>query len=81
MDPKKLDQWGTIWVSLVILVVFGVAYVVCLKINLADQLAAFGETARNLAMIAAGYWLGSSSGSKKKDDAISNGNANGGHTP
>jgi hypothetical protein len=70
MDPKKVSTLGAIIVSVMILVIFGFAYGVCLWFKITDQMAPFGQAAINMAMIAVGYWLGSSSGSAKKDDTI-----------
>lgn len=70
MDLRKITVLGAITVSVMILVIFGIAYGICLWFKIADQIASFGQAAINMAMIAVGYWLGSSSGSQKKDDVI-----------
>lgn len=70
MDQRKVTTLGALIVSVMILIIFGFAYGVCLWFKIPDQVTSFGQAAINMAMIAVGYWLGSSSGSNKKDDAI-----------
>lgn len=67
---SKVPTIGALIVSVMILVIFGFAYGVCLWFKVADQISSFGQAAINMAMIAVGYWLGSSSGSEKKSDVI-----------
>lgn len=67
---SKVTTIGALVVSIMILVIFGFAYGVCLYFKITDQISSFGQAAINMAMIAVGYWLGSSSGSEKKSDTI-----------
>jgi hypothetical protein len=68
--PSKVTIIGALTVSIMILIIFGFAYGVCLYFRLTEQISSFGQAAINMAMIAVGYWLGSSAGSEKKSDTI-----------
>jgi hypothetical protein len=67
---SRVPVIGALVVSIMILAIFGFAYGVCLYFKITDQISSFGQAAINMAMIAVGYWLGSSSGSEKKSDTI-----------
>jgi hypothetical protein len=67
---SRVPVIGALIVSVMILIIFGVAYGLAFWFKSSDQLMSFGQAAINMAMIAVGYWLGSSSGSEKKSDTI-----------
>lgn len=69
-DPKVVSLWGAIVVSVMILLIFAFGYGVALYFKIQDQIILFGQTAANMALLAVGYWLGSSVSSHKKDNVI-----------
>jgi hypothetical protein len=70
MDAKIISTWGAIIVSVVALVTFTAALVVAFFLNDKSLLQLTVGAAIANATTAIGFWLGSSSGSQKKDDVI-----------
>jgi hypothetical protein len=70
MDPKAITAWGAIAVSVVALVTFTGSLVVAFFSKDAGMLNLTVGAAIANATTAVGYWLGSSSGSAKKDETI-----------
>jgi hypothetical protein len=70
MDSKTVASWGAIVVSIVALLTFTGALVVSFFFKDAGLLNLTVGAAIANATTAVGYWLGSSSGSQKKDDVI-----------
>lgn len=70
MDPKVISAWGAIAVSTVSLLTFTGSLVVSFLTKDAGLLNLTVGAAIANATTAVGYWLGSSSGSQKKDDTI-----------
>ena len=70
MDPKVLSAWGAIVVSAVALITFLSALVVSFFFKDPGLLNLTVGAAIANATTAVGYWLGSSAGSQRKDDAI-----------
>jgi hypothetical protein len=70
MDPKTASLWGAIIVSLVTLLTFTGALVVSFFFKDSGLLNLTVGAAIANATTAVGFWLGSSSGSQKKDDVI-----------
>ncbi len=69
---KRFGAWGSLFVTAVIFALLTVGLV--LSARTSDPTLAFSnlmETIKNLAMVAAGFWLGSSNSGQKKDDTIS----------
>lgn len=70
MDPKTASMWGAIIVSVVTLLTFTGALVVSFFFKDSGLLNLTVGAAIANATTAVGFWLGSSSGSQKKDDVI-----------
>jgi hypothetical protein len=70
MDSKTVSLWGAITVSFVSLITFTGALVVSFFMKDPGLLNLTVGAAIANATTAVGYWLGSSSGSQKKDDVI-----------
>jgi hypothetical protein len=70
MDPKAASLWGAIIVSVVTLLTFTGALVVSFFFKESGLLNLTVGAAIANATTAVGFWLGSSSGSQKKDDLI-----------
>ena len=70
MDPKTASLWGAIIVSIVTLLTFTGALVVSFFFKDSGLLNLTVGAAIANATTAVGFWLGSSSGSQKKDDLI-----------
>ena len=70
MDPRTATLWGAIIVSIVTLLTFTGALVVSFFFKDSGLLNLTVGAAIANATTAVGFWLGSSSGSQKKDDAI-----------
>ena len=71
MDPRTATLWGAIIVSIVTLLTFTGALVVSFFFKDSGLLNLTVGAAIANATTAVGFWLGSSSGSQKKDDVIS----------
>ena len=69
MDAKIVSTWGAIIVSVVALLTFTAALVVAFFNDKSLLQLTVGAAIAN-ATTAIGFWLGSSSGSQKKDDVI-----------
>jgi hypothetical protein len=80
MDSKTASLWGAIIVSIVALLTFTGALVVAFFLNDPALLNLTVGAAIANATTAVGFWLGSSSGSQKKDDVIGAWLAPGGRT-
>jgi hypothetical protein len=80
MDAKTVSAWGAIIVSIVTLVTFTGALVVSFFFQDSGLLNLTVGAAIANATTAVGYWLGSSSGSQKKDDVIGAALGSGGGT-
>lgn len=67
---RRFTAWGSMAVTVAIFVLF--AYDVVATSRLEDKQAFNGltETIKAMAMIAVGFWLGSSNSGQKKDDAL-----------
>ncbi len=70
MDAKTVSAWGAIIVSVVALATFTGALVVSFFFKDSGLLNLTVGAAIANATTAVGFWLGSSSGSQKKDDVI-----------
>lgn len=70
MDPKQLGEWGKIVVSVLTLLLYVGALVVALVLRNENMLLMLVGAAISMAGTAVQYWLGSSSGSARKDDLI-----------
>jgi IPT/TIG domain len=70
MDPRTASLWGAIIVSIVTLLTFTGALVVSFFFKDSGLLNLTVGAAIANATTAVGFWLGSSSGSQKKDDVI-----------
>jgi len=70
MDPKALASWGAIVVSVLSLGAFFLAFGVAYLSSDQNNLSLLDGSAIGMASTAVAYWLGSSSGSQKKDDVI-----------
>jgi hypothetical protein len=70
MDAKTVSAWGSIIVSVVALATFTGALVVSFFFKDSGLLNLTVGAAIANATTAVGFWLGSSSGSQKKDDVI-----------
>jgi hypothetical protein len=70
MDPKTASVWGAVIVSIVTLLTFTGALVVSFFFKDSGLLNLTVGAAIANATTAVGFWLGSSSGSQKKDDVI-----------
>lgn len=70
MDPRTASMWGAIIVSIVTLLTFTGALVVSFFFKDSGLLNLTVGAAIANATTAVGFWLGSSSGSQKKDDVI-----------
>src|SRR5215469_12754430 len=70
MDPRTATLWGAIIVSIVTLLTFTGALVVSFFFKDSGLLNLTVGAAIANATTAVGFWLGSSSGSQKKDDTI-----------
>ena len=70
MDSKSASLWGAIIVSIVTLLTFTGALVVSFFFKDSGLLNLTVGAAIANATTAVGFWLGSSSGSQKKDDVI-----------
>jgi hypothetical protein len=70
MDSKTVSSWGAIIVSMVALLTFTGALVVSFFFKDAGLLNLTVGAAIANATTAVGFWLGSSAGSQKKDDAV-----------
>jgi hypothetical protein len=70
MDPRTASLWGAIIVSVVTLLTFTGALVVSFFFKDSGLLNLTVGAAIANATTAVGFWLGSSSGSQKKDDLI-----------
>jgi hypothetical protein len=70
MDPRASYLWGAIIVSVVTLLTYAGALVVSFFFKDSGLLYLIVGAAIANAMTAVGFWLGSSSGSQKKDDII-----------
>jgi hypothetical protein len=70
----SVDRWGragALFVTVAIFALFAAGlYLSSAMPNLPSPASNLLETVKALAMVAAGFWLGSSSGSAKKDDTI-----------
>jgi hypothetical protein len=71
MDARTMSLWGSIIVSIVTLLTFTGALVVSFFLKEPGLLNLTVGAAIANATTAVGFWLGSSSGSQKKDDVIS----------
>lgn len=70
MDPKAVAAWGAIAISVVSLITFTASLVVAFFLKDPGLLNLTVGAAIANATTAVGYWLGSSSGSQKKDETI-----------
>lgn len=81
MDSKNVVVWGQISVSILSLTIFVVTLVVALRLGNENMLLMLVGAAIAMANTVVAYWLGSSSGSAKKDDVIAAQSAPPAHRP
>ena len=70
MDAKNVTLWGQIAVSILSLTIFVVTLIVALRLGNENMLLMLVGAAIAMAQTVVSYWLGSSSGSAKKDETI-----------
>ncbi len=70
MSDKTVDIYGKIAVSIVVLVIFIGALIVAFLSKNENMLMILVGVAAGNSTTAVGFWLGSSSSSAKKDDAL-----------
>jgi hypothetical protein len=73
---KRFGAWGALFVTLVVFGLYGGGLAIsALKPDLPPSFGNLMETVKTLAVLCAGFWVGSSNSSQKKDDTISQGTA------
>lgn len=69
---KRFNSWGAMFVTVAVFVLLFLGMLIAARMT--EPPAAFTnlmETVKALAMVCAGYWVGSSNSSQKKDEALS----------